>query len=72
MNITHEELHKQLKALNIHRAIVEPRAWQDGSPAVLLRWGDAEEYYTGVREDGYEGRLRATFADENPTPQSSS
>jgi hypothetical protein len=69
MNVTHEELRKQLQTLNINKAIADPRAWEDGSPAIILRWGDAEETYTGSQDDGYEGRLRASFADENLSPQ---
>ncbi len=69
MNITHEELLARLARLNIRKAIADPNAWEDGSPAVLLRWGNAEEYYTGYQDKGYEGRLRSTFADENLQPQ---
>ena len=65
MTISQDELLKRLGTLNVHKAIVDPHTWEDGDPAILLRWGDFEEYYTGDQNDAYEGRIRATFADEN-------
>lgn len=36
-----------LKSLNITDAVADKNAGRDGSPAILLRWNGAEEYYTG-------------------------
>jgi hypothetical protein len=71
MNITHDELLKRLERLNVHKAIVDAEAWEDGDPVILLRWGNAEETYTGDQDDAYEGRIRAAFADENLSSLSS-
>jgi hypothetical protein len=60
-----------LKTLHVRKAIVDPRAWEDGDPMILLRWGNAEETCTGDQDDAYEGRIRATFADENLSSVSS-
>ena len=61
-----------LKSLNINNAIADAHASADGSPAILLRWNGAEEYYTGfdiaapgeAEEPEYQDWLIAQFADK--------